>query len=74
MPDACPDLPYHNPDVCPKCWADSAVVDSRPHEAYRMRRRRCLNDACQHLWMTYEVTVKPHGHIRVIIRPRQTRW
>lgn len=39
--------------ACPKCKADSSVIDSRPTEQHIRRRRRC--DKCQHRWTTVEV-------------------
>ena len=41
---------------CPKCGADTKVVDSRPTHEHRLRRRRaCVLIPCGHRFTTYEV-------------------
>lgn len=42
--------------LCPKCDADSMVVDSRVRQTGRTyRRRACMNKKCRHRWTTVEM-------------------
>lgn len=44
--------------LCPKCETSTAVLDSRPTKQKRniRRRRLCTNQACAHIFTTYEMT------------------
>jgi len=55
---------------CPKCGdTESEVKDSRPHQDWIRRRRKC--SACAHLFTTYErvekeqETLKPESVVRL---------
>jgi DNA-directed RNA polymerase subunit M/transcription elongation factor TFIIS len=50
-------LILRDPEVCPKCAADSRVVNTRAGTMSRKRRRECL--ACAYRWNTYESLINP---------------
>jgi transcriptional repressor NrdR len=48
--------------ICPKCSADTRVIDSRPHEddpGVIRRRRECVS--CRHRFFTQEGTINIAG-------------
>ena len=53
-------MPLPADDVCPRCGAPgSRVVDSRPHDLGRKRRRQC--DSCGERHSTIEVVILDEG-------------
>ena len=39
---------------CPKCKANSQVLESLKRKTEVIRKRRCKRDSCQHRWKTVE--------------------
>lgn len=50
--------------VCPRCRADTYVVDTRPGDKTVRRRRKCV--ACDHRFTTYECIDAPDPLLRQI--------
>lgn len=46
-----------DPELCPKCWQRSRVVNSRTAPMSRKRRRACI--VCRHRWNTFESLINP---------------
>lgn len=60
--------------ICPKCSADTRVIDSRPVEAdpgVIRRRRQC--EGCGRRFYTWESTMNPIRH-RANARAARERW
>lgn len=55
------------PDMCRRCQVRSAVIASRSHAGYRVRRHRC--PACGARWNTYESIIDPR---RISVRRPET--
>lgn len=59
--------------ICPKCSAETRVVDSRPDDEGRVVRRRRICESCGSKVVTYESTLNPIRH-RASARAARKRW